>query len=40
MWNRAKLLQLSITALVIFAIILFVVLIIIGHTNSFNFFFS
>jgi len=40
MWDRNKLLQFAITALVIFAVVLFVVLIIVGHTNSFNFFYS
>ncbi len=40
MGNRVKLLQISMWAIVILSILLFVVIIIIGHTNSFDFFFS
>jgi len=35
--RRVKLLQIIMFLLVIFSILLFVVMIIIGHTNSFNF---
>lgn len=40
MWDKTKLLQLAILLIVVFAVILFTVLIIVGHTNSFNFFYS
>ncbi|HLR71149.1 MAG TPA: hypothetical protein VK085_06925 [Pseudogracilibacillus sp.] len=38
--NRAKILQISMWAIVIVSIVLFVIIIIVGHTNSFNFFFG
>ncbi|MEI3606322.1 hypothetical protein SPD48_11505 [Pseudogracilibacillus sp. SE30717A] len=37
MGDRAKLLRIGMWALVIFSILLFVVIIMIGHSNSFNF---
>jgi len=40
MGNRVKLLQISMWTIVILSILLFVVIIIIGHTNSFDFFYS
>jgi len=40
MGNRIKLLQIGMWALVILSILLFVIIIIIGHTNSFDFIYS
>lgn len=40
MGNRVKLLQISMWVIVILSILLFFVIIIIGHTNSFDFFYS
>ncbi len=37
MGDRAKLLKIGMWALVIFSILLFVVMIIVGHSNSFDF---